>query len=273
MKPINSLLILISMYLIAQTISLFVGSNLIPRITTGPEIKPGQIPSAVPEPEAPESSGQIFFYILIMTGIMLFFIKFKLSLIIKILMFLALFVGMNITFWAFFGDFFSILLSIIIFLLYLWKRENIILMNCILILTIAGISGYLGASLGILPSLLLLLLLSAYDIIAVFFTKHMVTLAKESKGNIPMFSIPIKERFLGMGTGDLAIPAVFTVSVLRDYSMNLPLVIITVIGGLLGLISLFFYILKKEKVTLPALPPIAIGLVIGFLIGFLVLRI
>jgi presenilin-like A22 family membrane protease len=145
-------------------------------------------------------------------------------------------------------------------------------MNGILILTMGGISGYLGASLGIVPSLLLLLLLSAYDIIAVFGTKHMVTLAKGAKGKIPMLSVPLKERFLGIGTGDLALPSVFTVSILREYSQNLPLVMITVLGGLIGLISLFFYILKREKVTLPALPPITIGLVIGFLVGLVMLE-
>ena len=143
------------------------------------------------------------------------------------------------------------------------------LVNGILVLTIAGMGGYLGASLHFIPALLLLLGLSLYDIIAVFGTKHMVTLAKEAKGNIPMFSIPMKRRFMGMGTGDLAIPSVFSVSVLQDFSMNHAL--FTVVGGMIGLVSLFIYILKREKVVLPALPPITIGLFLGFLAGWLIL--
>ncbi len=261
-KPLYSLLILISLYLMVQGIALNVGLNFIPKIISG-EIAP-----IVEEPESPESSGQIFLYILIMTGVILILLKFKLGIMIRLFMFLAILMGMSITLWSFFPQLWF-LLTIPLYLLFLWKRENALLVNVILILTIAGMGGYLGASLHFIPSLLLLLALSIYDIVAVFGTKHMVTLAKGAQGKIPMFSVPIRKKFMGLGTGDLAIPAVFSVSVLQDFSMSHSL--LTLLGGLLGLISLFFYIIQREKVVLPALPPITIGLVLGFLVSLVIL--
>ena len=261
-KPVHSLILLIAIYLLVQGIAINIGQNFIPKISSG-EIQP-----AVQNPEAPETSGEIFLYVLFITAIMLMLIKFKFGIVIKILMFFAMFTGMVITLWSFFPEgWFYIVVPF--YILFLWKRQNIVVSNAALVLTIAGIGGYLGASLHFIPSLLLLLLLSVYDIVAVFGTKHMVTLATEAKDKIPMFSLPVKERFLSMGTGDLAIPSMFTVSVLQDFSMTHAL--FTVFGGLVGLMSLFLYILNREKVALPALPPITIGLVIGFLLGFLVL--
>lgn len=261
-KPFYSFLLLISLYLIVQSLALHVGLEFIPMIMAG-EVSP-----VVPEPEKPETSAQIFLYILLMTIVILFLLKFRLGIVIRIFMLLAILMGLSLTLWSFLPYYWPYL-TLPLFLLFLWKKENLFLTNAILVLTIAGISGYLGASLHFIPSLLLLLGLSLYDIIAVFGTKHMVTLAKEAQGKIPFFSIPVKKRFLGIGTGDFALPAVFSVSVLQDFSLFHAF--FALIGGLIGLISLFFFIIKRERVTLPALPPLAIGLFLGFLVGFLIL--
>lgn len=261
MKNINSLILLISIYLAVQIIGLNVGLELMK------QIEGSVIPPAVENPESISSPIQIFLYIILMTGLLLIFIRFNLGFIIKILLFLGIFAGVFIAFWSFFGDY-ALAITIPLIILTIWKRRNPFLMNFTLIWTISGIGGYLGASLHFIPSLLFLVILSAYDIAAVFWTKHMVTLAEEAKDKLPIFfAIPVGKRTLGLGTGDLAIPLVFSVSVLGDYGFNHAL--ITTAGGLLGLISLFFHISKKRKIALPALPPIAIGLIFGFLIGLL----
>jgi presenilin-like A22 family membrane protease len=77
-----------------------------------------------------------------------------------------------------------------------------------------------------------------------------------------MFIIPNKGRTVGLGTGDMAIPLVFTVSVLKDYAITNA--IATAAGGLIGLLALFLYIQKRKRITLPALPPLAVGLIAGF---------
>ena len=261
-KPLYSLLILAAIYLMVQGIALHVGLDFIPKIISG-EIAP-----LVSEPESPQASGQIFLYILVMTGVMLLLLKFKLGIMIKFFMFLAIFTGISLTLWSFFPRGWWIF-TLLLYTLFLWKRKNTTLVNVVLILTIAGVGGYLGASLHFIPSLLLLLALSVYDIIAVFGTKHMVTLAKGAPGKIPMFSFPVRNKFMSLGTGDLAMPAVFSVSILQDFSLNHSFFAIA--GGLLGLTSLFLYILKREKVVLPALPPITLGLFLGFLLGWIIL--
>lgn len=261
MKNLNSLILLISIYLAVQIIGLNVGLELTRQIESS------VIPAAVENPESASSSVQIFLYILLMTGILLIFIRFKLDLIIKALLFFGIFGGIFISFWSIFGDYALALTSIMI-ILTVWQRKNPLLMNFTLIWTISGIGGYLGASLHFIPSLILLVILSAYDIIAVFWTKHMVMLAKEVKDKLPLFfAIPVGKKILGLGTGDLAIPLVFSVSVLSDYGINHAL--LTIAGGLFGIISLFFYISKKREIALPALPPIAIGLILGFLVSWI----
>lgn len=253
------MILLISIYLAVQIIGLNVGLELTR------QIEDSVIPALVENPESASSSVELFLYILLMTLLLLVFIRFKLNFIIKILLFLGIFGGIFIAFWSLFRDY-ALLLSIILVILMIWQRQNPLAMNFTLIWTISGVGGYLGASLNFLPSLLLLVILSVYDIIAVFFTKHMVTLAKEARGKLPLFfAIPVGNKTLGLGTGDLAIPLVFSVSVLRDYGINSAF--FTVAGGLLGLISLFVYTSNKREIALPALPPIAIGLILGFLIG------
>lgn len=260
MKPLNSLLLIVLIYLSIQAMGLYVGFGLIGLIETG-EVQP-----VVQNPESVESSVHIFLYILVMTGVLLVLLKYRLSIIIKIMLVLAMLMGTSITLSSFIGypgAFVSLLLVVITFL-----RKNIMVTNLTLVFTISGIGAWLGASLAVLPALILLIALSIYDIVAVFGTKHMVKLAEMSKGNLPlMFLIPVKDRHLGLGTGDLVIPLTFTVSVLRDYTLGSA--VVTAFGGLLGLISLFIYVLHKEKVTLPALPPLTLGLIFGFLVSFI----
>ena len=141
--------------------------------------------------------------------------------------------------------------------------------NAVLVVSLSGVGGLIGASLGIKPSLILLILLAVYDIIAVFGTKHMVTLAKESKDRLPlMFSVPLGKSNLNLGTGDMAIPLIFAVSVLRDHALANAAA--TAFGGLIGLTILFAYIIHRGRATLPALPPIAAGLIGGYAAGIMV---
>lgn len=261
MKEIHPIAYIIILYLIVITLGLYVSTKLIQKIYYETD-ETKKIPPAVSNPDAPESSIEIFIYILVMTGFLLLLIKFNFDFIIKALAFIALSGGVLVTLTSIFETI-GLLLTIILMALTLWKKQNILLLNLTLILTVAGVGAFLGASLSITPAILLLILLSIYDLIAVFWTKHMVTLAEKAKGKLPfMFLIPQQGRNLGLGTGDLAIPLVFTVSVFKDYAMTNA--ITTAAGGLVGIILLFLYIQKRKKVTLPALPPLAIGLITGF---------
>lgn len=268
MKYFKSLLMLVGIYLIVQGLGLWIGAGglwveegAVETIKENPEM------GAVENPESLESSGQIFLYILVATALLLLFMKFRLDFFIKVFINMAILGGLILTL-GYILDIIGVLIAIILFTLRLWRKEDMLLMNVVLIFTIPGIGSYLGASIDPIPSLILLLILAAYDIIAVFGTKHMVTLAEGAKGKIPMmFSIPVGDRFLGLGTGDLTIPLVFSVSLLREYPVTTSM--LTSLGGCAGLIALFLYTTRRKDVVLPALPPITAGLLLGFGLGLI----
>jgi presenilin-like A22 family membrane protease len=259
-----------AIYLMVQGIGLYI-SNTGPNGTEGiiDNVKNGtDLPPIVEKPEDANSSLQIFAYILVSTALLLFLMKYKFDFIIKLMIYTGLFVGLGITLWGLSGIA-GALLAIPLFALAYWKRQNLTVINFLLIFSLPGIGSWMGASLAFIPALILLIGLACYDLVAVFWTKHMVTLAEGAKGKLPlMFGIPIGDRVMGLGTGDLAIPLIFTVSVLRDY--DLTQAIATSLGGLLGLMALFLYIVNKKEVVLPALPPITVGLLLGFGLGMLI---
>jgi len=271
MKYLKPLFLVIGIYLLVQGLGLWVsagGFGVEKPMEQRVKEEPGlQLP--IENPEDPYSSLQIFAYVIVSTALLLLFIKLRLEKMIKLFINVAILLGLNITLSSFIGGI-AILPALLFVLLRLWKSENLLLMNIVLILTIPGIGSVLGTHLGPVPSLILLLILAVYDIIAVFGTKHMVTLAENAKGKIPMMvAIPVGDRHLGLGTGDLTIPLVFSVSLLREYGLANS--VITSLGGCIGLIALFLYTIRKKDVMLPALPPITAGLLLGFGLSLLIL--
>jgi presenilin-like A22 family membrane protease len=156
----------------------------------------------------------------------------------------------------------------------------------------AGVAAIFGASLEILPVLILLVLLMAYDAISVYKTKHMITLAEgviDQKTPI-LFVIPkrkdysfIKEGIgkLGdggeraafiIGMGDMIMPAILVVSAnvfLKGWRLagmiNLP-ALGAIIGSLAGLAVLLYFVMSGKPQA--GLPPLCGGTILGFLVGW-----
>ena len=141
----------------------------------------------------------------------------------------------------------------------------------------AGVVGALfGISFSPLFVILFLVALAIYDYIAVFKTKHMVTMAKFlMKKEMPL-TISVKEKVKGkpeqrmdLGTGDLLAPVMLEVSLLQ---IN-PLASLIAFLGAIGAIFCMIFCLRKKKMILPALPPIVGGMLlllgIGYLIGII----
>ncbi len=159
------------------------------------------------------------------------------------------------------------------------------------VLTAAGAAALFGVSLAILPTLLLLIALIAYDYIAVYKTKHMLTLAEGVTDlNLPiLFVLPTKlnysyirnkakikalkegerETFI-MGLGDAVMPTILAVSanVFIDAPgigfVNFP-ALFTVLGTLVSHAALMFYVLKGKPMA--GLPFLCTGAIVGFAIG------
>lgn len=184
----------------------------------------------------------------------------------------------------FFGAFFPELISLILIslLIFWWvKMPNVLNQNLLIIFGIAGMAGLLGLSLNPKVMILILILFSIYDFIAVYKTKHMVEMAKEmvEQKVILGFVIPLnfhsfkeslinvepgKGKFLILGGGDVAFPLLFSVSLLSKGILNS---LIVAIFSLFGLFANFYLFIKqKERKPIPALPLISLFSIIGYLI-------
>lgn len=158
------------------------------------------------------------------------------------------------------------------------------------ILICAGVASIFGVSLEVLPVIVLLVILAAYDFISVYKTKHMITLA-EGVMDLKMpilFVIPKKADYsfrrdgigkLGegeraayiIGMGDMIIPSVLVVSANTFLHagkifgvLNLP-ALGAIAGSLVGLAILMHYVQKGKAQA--GLPPLNGCTILGFVLG------
>lgn len=173
------------------------------------------------------------------------------------------------------------LAAAILFTLIFSVGVNVLVHNLGIILGISGIAAVFGLSISVEFGLILLVVLSLYDIIAVYVTKHMVTMARSmvEGGAVFGFLIPFEfrgffygrkeaqagvgENFMILGSGDIGLPLIFAVSLV---SVSLTSAIITAAFSLLGLFLTHILFLNQEKRrAMAALPPIATMTIIGYL--------
>ena len=159
---------------------------------------------------------------------------------------------------------------------------NVLTHNLGIILGIAGIAAVFGLSVSVEFGLVLLVALSLYDIVAVYVTKHMVTMARSmvESGAVFGFLIPfefkgffyrrkeaqagIGENFMILGSGDIGLPLIFAVSLVKISLMS---AIITAVFSVLGLfLTHMLFINQGQRRARAALPPIATFTIIGYLV-------
>jgi len=288
MITMKTVFILIAFFLITQILGLYVGKQYIDYINTlvaSGEKKPELFPGV--GPESVNNSFFLFGWIIVSTVGILLLIKVRKSLI-KLLEAFVIFMASWITF-----DFIipldigivslGFLLALI---LTAWKmlRPSIINQDIAAIISGAGVGAILGASLGVLPSIVFMMILSCYDFVSVFITKHMVKMAKALTERPTAFTVAAPHKFkkltyvgikkarkkihiFQLGVGDMVIPLMFAVSVLNKFSLINA--IASVIGSTIALILLIYFMSKKPQ-PMPALPFITFGTFAGFLISLII---
>ena len=173
----------------------------------------------------------------------------------------------------------------------LYKFPEWYVIDALGILIGAGVASIFGVSLDVLPVVILLILLAAYDAISVYKTKHMITLAEgviDLKTPI-LFVIPKRRDYsfikdgigkLGdggeraafiIGMGDLIMPSILVVSAnvfLKGAKfgglINLA-ALGAMIGSLAGLCVLLHFVMSGKPQA--GLPPLNGGTILGFLVG------
>lgn len=157
---------------------------------------------------------------------------------------------------------------------------TVLLHDIIVLLAAAGIGPLFGLQFQWQSAVLLLWILSVYDIIAVFGTRHMTTFAHTMIQKQASFALIVPESlkgfrwllsqvrpgsgFLIIGGGDIILPMILTSSV---YLVLPSAALFSIIGMIGGLLMNHVWILEVRK-PLPALPFIALGATIGIMVGF-----
>lgn len=150
----------------------------------------------------------------------------------------------------------SVLLVLLRFKVKSFKPYAVIIMA-------SGAASLLGSSLHVLPVMVLMILLSVYDVLAVKKTRHMQVIAQdvfEKQGSQIFVSSDEKDVYV-LGAADIIFPCVLTVSSYLYY--NLQTALLTSLFGLIGLI------LASRHTETPALPYASLSIV-GFVLGFLI---
>ena len=161
----------------------------------------------------------------------------------------------------------------------LWR--NVLIHNVAIIITLAGIGALLGISITPTLGIGLLVVLSFYDIIAVYKTKHMIRMAQGmiESGAIFGFIIPnnfrsfmthrrqaqsqIGTQFMILGSGDIGLPVIFASSLVRQ---SLSQAIIVAIFAVIGLLAThILFVSQAKRKPMEGLPPISTMRVIGYL--------
>jgi len=260
---------LIAIFLLTQAIGLIVANTLIKEDVRTTIVNDN--------PQDPLNSVGLIVYILFFTLGILIAIKFlkknALGMLLKALEIFAIFGTSALVFSVFVPEI-AIMLAIILVILRISIPQSILLRNLASVFATAGVGALIGVSLGIIPIILFIALLSVYDLIAVFKTKHMVTMAKAitSENLAFTFALPTKNHQFELGTGDMVIPLAFASSAFaQNHSMGTFFALIPALlilyGSIIGLIITIDYASKHVGKALPALPLQTGIMVVMFLLG------
>lgn len=200
----------------------------------------------------------------------------------KLFLILVVFSGSQVVFGSFISSPWDLLVALVFATIFL-VGGNVIIHNLGVILGIAGIGAILGLSISVEVGLILLVVMSLYDIVAVYVTKHMVAMARGmvEGGAIFGFLIPfefrgffygkgraregIGQNFMILGSGDIGLPLVFIASLV---GVSLTSAIITAAFSVVGLfVTHILFVNQGQRRAMAALPPIATLTIIGYLIS------
>ncbi len=176
------------------------------------------------------------------------------------------------------------LLAVVVLVGLWFTVPNAIIHNLLVGFAIAGVTATIGVQLMPLTVVVLLVLFSIYDFIAVYKTKHMVKMAHSmaASGAVLGFiagpsweamtsQVTEKEvggRYLLLGGGDIAFPALLAVATLPQALWGAVLVGLFALLGLGGVLLL----IKRSRRAMPALPPIAFASIAGYLVYRIVMH-
>jgi presenilin-like A22 family membrane protease len=209
-------------------------------------------------------------------------LKWLASLTLSLFLIILVFSGSHIVAGVMFDTPWDFGLAVLFTLVFIFLR-NVLIHNIGMILGLAGVGTILGLTIAPSAAVMLMIFLSVYDILAVYWTRHMVYLAQGmiESGSIFGFVIPstlrgffvsgkeaksqIGNNFMILGSGDIGLPIIFVASVA---SHSLPQAMLVAGFSVLGLVTThLIFVNQSVRKPMAALPPIATATIIGYLLA------
>jgi len=297
--------VLVLLFFASQAIGLFITGKYLEReriitpegeeiinITTKP-IYVGGKELERPPVEGPSSLAYIITAVLVGTLLIFLLIRFKKLGLWKVWYFMAIVLCLAIAFGAFSKQ--SYITLALALILGWWKvfKPNVLVHNITEVFVYGGLAAIFVPTVRyVWVAFILLLVISVYDMIAVWKSKHMITLAKaQTKQNMfAGLAVPYKrvkgtgirakksmggkEKIAILGGGDIGFPLIFAGVVMRNLMMADTALISflkTLIIPLFVSIALLYLFFKGEKDKFyPAMPYLSVGCAVGYMVILLV---
>ncbi len=253
------------------------------------EITFQELPYNLERPQIEESTSFIWVIIAIIIGtlLLLLLIKYKKMNLWKAWFFIAVFFTVAISLSAFIPHVAAAILAFMLAILKIFKPITII-QNLTEIFIYGGLAAIFVPIFNLQSVLILLILISIYDIVAVNKTKHMIKLAKfQAKSKVfAGLMIPYEKaankimkkkgkvkaagaKLAVLGGGDIGFPLIFAGVVMKDLMLaNLELIgfLKTLIIPFFVTLALLYLLIKgKQDKFYPAMPYLTAGCVVGYL--------
>ncbi len=312
--------ILIGMFFITQIIGLYVVNYYSPvKVVGGTQINvtAPSLPFGLEPPKVEKQTDFLTVYLpviimafIIAISLLFLLSRFKVAFLLKIWFFIVVTLALVIFFKIFLSDFrypeiFALIIALPLAFMKIYRR-NLLVHNFTELLIYPGIAAVFVPLLNIYTIIVLLVLISAYDIWAVWHSGIMQKMAKYQINKLKIFSgffVPyiskkmkakIKEmkktkkaelrkkkvrvNVAILGGGDIIFPIITAGVVLKEFgftvlgNFQIPIAsILVILGAALGLG--FLFLSSEKKKFYPAMPFISVGIFLGIGLSYLLLRI
>ena len=271
---------LVILFLSAHLIGFYIINNYLP--------KTKELPLKIEKPQFEEKTAYIpiIITIVIATLLALVLLKFRALKLWKAWFFISVFICLTIAFSAFMKEKIAIVAAFILSLLKTFK-PNVIIHNLTEVFIYGGLAAVFVPVLNIFSVIILLIVISIYDMIAVWKTKHMVSLAKfqadsnifaglfipyklgnkKINNNVKVSNVKTETKNAILGGGDIGFTLLFS-GVVFKFSGFIPALVVSVTTAL----ALFIlFMLADNKKFYPAMPFLTAGCLTGLLITKLII--
>lgn len=290
------LIFIVFIFFSSQVVGLLITNKYVSHETIGRkgEIEFKELPYGIQRPPLQEKTSFIWIIASIVIGTIIFLVLIKLKLfrIWKLWFFVAMSTILSISFSAFITQSLAAILAVIIASIKVFKPNNII-NNIAEIFVYGGLAAVFVPIINIFAAFLLLIVISLYDIIAVYKTKHMVKLAefqasnkifagimiqykkkrieqKQEEHYTPQAYEKIKKKIAVLGGGDIAFPLIFAgvimKSLMAENSQITSFLTALIIPVFVSVSLIFLLLLGKKDKFYPAMPVLSLGCFLGFIV-------